>query len=47
MKVTIKIVNAFVDGANGGNPAGVVLDADNLSLSQRLAIAKEVGLSGL
>jgi PhzF family phenazine biosynthesis protein len=45
MKVTVNIVNAFIDGANGGNPAGVVLDADNLSESQKLAIAKEVGLS--
>lgn len=45
MKVQVNIVNAFIDGANGGNPAGVVLDADTLSNGQKLAIAKTVGLS--
>ncbi len=44
-KVTIKIVNAFIDGTTGGNPAGIVTDADNLTHDQKLAIAKEVGLS--
>jgi PhzF family phenazine biosynthesis protein len=34
-----------VDGEAGGNPAGVVLDADNLEQSQKLAIAAAVGLS--
>ena len=28
MKVTVHIINAFVDNSDGGNPAGVVLDAD-------------------
>ncbi len=45
MKVTAHIINAFVDNSDGGNPAGVVLDADNLTDSQKLTIAKEVGLS--
>jgi len=45
MKVSVAIVNAFVDGSNGGNPAGVVLDADELTTDQKQAIAREVGLS--
>lgn len=45
MKVTINVVNAFIDGAFGGNPAGVVLDADALTDLQRLTIAQTVGLS--
>ncbi|MEH6578442.1 MAG: PhzF family phenazine biosynthesis protein [Amphritea sp.] len=45
MKVKINVVNAFIDGASGGNPAGVVLDADDLSETQKQAIAKQAGLS--
>ncbi|CAM4104855.1 PhzF family phenazine biosynthesis protein [Roseateles saccharophilus] len=45
MSVRVEIVNAFVDGAVGGNPAGVVLDADGLSHAERLAVAQRVGLS--
>lgn len=45
MKVNVAIVNAFVDAKNGGNPAGVVLDADKISDKQKLKIAKQVGLS--
>lgn len=45
MQIDVQIVNAFVDGEAGGNPAGVVLDADNLERSQKLAIAAAVGLS--
>ncbi len=47
MKVEVAIVNAFViqGEAEGGNPAGVVLDADNFSDEQKLEIAKQVGLS--
>jgi PhzF family phenazine biosynthesis protein len=45
MQIEVQIVNAFVDGEAGGNPAGVVLDADNLEQSQKLAIAAAVGLS--
>jgi PhzF family phenazine biosynthesis protein len=37
--------SAFTDSAEGGNPAGVVLDARGLSDEQMLAIAAEVGYS--
>ena len=45
MKIKVAVINAFVDGGRGGNPAGVVLDADALSNDQKLAISKKVGLS--
>ena len=45
MNISVNIVNAFIDGQSGGNPAGVVLQADHLSDSQRIAIAGKVGLS--
>jgi len=45
MKVNVNVVNAFVEGEIGGNPAGVVLNADNLSTAQRLKIARKIGLS--
>ncbi len=45
MKIQVAIVDAFVDGKEGGNPAGVVLDADFLTDNQKLNIATEVGLS--
>lgn len=45
MKVNVAIVDAFVDGQSGGNPAGVVLNADALSAEQKLQIARKVGLS--
>lgn len=38
-------VNAFTDYLEGGNPAGVVLNADHLSEEKMLSIAKEVGYS--
>lgn len=44
-KMEVKILNAFVDNDKGGNPAGVVLNADLLSDKQKLEIAKKVGLS--
>lgn len=43
--VEVQILNAFVDNGQGGNPAGVVLDADHLTSSQKLKIAEAVGLS--
>ena len=43
--VSVTIVNAFVDGEEGGNPAGVVMQADALTADQKLAIARQVGLS--
>jgi PhzF family phenazine biosynthesis protein len=36
---------AFTDGGSGGNPAGVVLDADDLDDATRLAVAARVGYS--
>lgn len=44
-KIEVQILNAFVDNGKGGNPAGIVLDADTLSNSQKLSIAAAVGLS--
>lgn len=44
MKVKVAIVNAFVDGEKGGNPAGVVLDADDLSDAQKQEVARKAGL---
>ena len=43
--VDVQIVNAFVKDGEGGNPAGVVLDADNYSEDEKLQIAQKVGLS--
>ncbi|HYD78860.1 MAG TPA: PhzF family phenazine biosynthesis protein [Paucimonas sp.] len=43
--VSVAIVNAFVDGNTGGNPAGVVIAADALNSEQKLAVARAVGLS--
>lgn len=44
-KIEVRILNAFVDNEQGGNPAGVVLNADNLTNEQKLTIANKVGLS--
>ncbi|MBU2997116.1 PhzF family phenazine biosynthesis protein [Cellulophaga baltica] len=44
-KITVQIINAFVENEKGGNPAGVVLNATNLSNKKKQAIAKKVGLS--
>ncbi|WP_142783996.1 PhzF family phenazine biosynthesis protein [Changchengzhania lutea] len=43
--VTVQILNAFAEHGKGGNPAGVVLNADDLSDKNKLDIAKKVGLS--
>ncbi|WP_286830778.1 MULTISPECIES: PhzF family phenazine biosynthesis protein [Kordiimonas] len=43
--ITAHIVNGFVQNGAGGNPAGVVLDADGLSDAQMLAVAKNIGAS--
>jgi len=43
--ISAQVVNAFVTGDNGGNPAAVVLDADGLSETEMLRIAANVGLS--
>lgn len=41
----IYILNAFAKTKGGGNPAGVVLDAEYLSETEMLKIAKQVGFS--
>ena len=43
--IPAQIVNGFVTGGIGGNPAGVVLDADELSENEMLRIAANIGLS--
>lgn len=43
--VQLHIVNAFVDNGEGGNPAGVVLDAQRFSREQKQQIAALAGLS--
>lgn len=44
-KIKVRIINAFADNRSGGNPAGVVLDADKLQFNQKLEVARKVGLS--
>ena len=39
------MVNAFTVNREGGNPAGVVLQADGLSFNEKLKIAQTVGYS--
>ena len=45
MNVQVTVVNAFTDNGLGGNPAGVVLDTDNLNIQQKQSIASQIGLS--
>lgn len=45
MDIQIQIVNAFTDNGLGGNPAGVVVDADALNSEHKLRIASQIGLS--
>lgn len=45
MKVEAFLVNSFTADGDGGNPAGVVLNADELSNEQKLEIARAVGYS--
>ncbi len=45
MQINAYIVNAFTANSAGGNGAGVVLDAENLSDQQMLDITKELGFS--
>jgi PhzF family phenazine biosynthesis protein len=45
MEIEIQIINSFIDGESGGNPAGVVLDADEFSARQKSKIAAKIGLS--
>ncbi|MDF4220062.1 PhzF family phenazine biosynthesis protein [Maribacter huludaoensis] len=43
--INVQILNAFAENGKGGNPAGVVLNADDLSYRNKLEISKKVGLS--
>ncbi|MGK2907404.1 MAG: PhzF family phenazine biosynthesis protein [Desulfuromonadales bacterium] len=45
MDVQFIVVNAFTDNGIGGNPAGVVVDADNLNIQQKQSVASKTGLS--
>jgi len=45
MVMEVVLVNAFTVDKKGGNPAGVVFDADHLSTAQKLMIAQTVGYS--
>jgi PhzF family phenazine biosynthesis protein len=45
VQVDVHVANAFIDGPSGGNPAGIVLDANGLTTAQKLAVARQVGLS--
>ena len=45
MKIPFYILNAFSRSHNGGNPAGVVLDAEQLSDIQMQVIAKKINLT--
>jgi PhzF family phenazine biosynthesis protein len=45
MQISVKIINAFSINNTGGNPAGVVLNADGLTSEQKQGIALKVGLS--
>jgi len=45
LKIEAHIINAFVEGNIGGNPAGVVINADGLSSGNKLEIASIIGLS--
>lgn len=44
-KVSIMVVNAFTYNGQGGNPAGVVLDADQYSHEQKQEIARLAGFA--
>jgi PhzF family phenazine biosynthesis protein len=45
MKLDLYRVSAFESNNAGGNPAGVILEADTLTESEMLSIAEEVGFS--
>jgi len=45
MNIEVMLVNSFTANGKGGNPAGVVFDADQLTDAQKLKIAQVVGYS--
>ncbi len=44
-KIIVQVVNGFVDNGRGGNPAGLVSGADDLTGKEKQAIAARTGLS--
>lgn len=44
-RFTVSVVNAFTDNGTGGNPAGVMLDADGLDKETKQQIAAQAGMS--
>src|SRR3979490_707109 len=47
MDTVVHIITAFTAHGRGGNPAGVVLNADNLSTAEMQAITTKIGLSDM
>lgn len=45
MEINVKIINAFSLNNMGGNPAGVVLNADKLKSEEKQLIASKLGIS--
>ncbi|MFB5268648.1 PhzF family phenazine biosynthesis protein [Paenibacillus enshidis] len=45
MNVQVYTLNAFAKGQLGGNPAGVVLNADSMSAEEMQQVARIVGFS--
>lgn len=45
MKIKALTLNSFTSDPSGGNPAGVVMDADSLTVPQMKEIASKVGFS--
>ena len=45
MKIDVPVVNAFIDDSIGGNPAGVVLNAQRFTKEQKQRIAASIKLS--
>jgi len=45
MKARVYCLNSFAKTKEGGNPAGIVLEADNFSSAEMQKIAKKVGFS--
>ena len=43
--IEVHLINAFTAFDKGGNPAGVVLNADSLSVEEKLKVAQTVGYS--
>lgn len=42
MKINVPIVNPFVDGNDGGNPAGIVLDAQKYMKTCRSQVQQQI-----